>query len=46
MIQSVNGRAVSSRFEVARLATELRGQPVSVQIARGGEVVSVQFTSP
>jgi S1-C subfamily serine protease len=46
LIQSVNGRPVASRMELARIAAELRGQPVAVAIARGDTVLDVRFTAP
>lgn len=45
-IRSVNGRPVTNRLELARLAAELRGQPVSVEVGRGDGTVNVRFTAP
>jgi hypothetical protein len=33
-------------MELARIAAELRGQPVAVAIARGDTVLDVRFTAP
>jgi general secretion pathway protein C len=46
VIQTVNGRPVASRLELARLAAELRGQPVTVEVGRGAGTVRVQFNAP